>query len=54
MKWIVIVFFAIAALSALLRFEAKERNYTPAQKAALLVVSLAAWALVFVLGAIVT
>ena len=54
MKWIVIFLFAIAALSAMLWSESKERNYTPAQTTALLVVSLAAWTLVFVLGAIVT
>lgn len=54
MKWVVILIFIIAALSALLWFESKERNYTPAQTTALLVVSLAAWALVFLLGAIVT
>jgi hypothetical protein len=53
-KWLVIVIFAIGALSALLWFESSERNYTPAQKTALLVTSLAAWALVFFLGAIVT
>ena len=54
MKWVVMLIFVIAALSALLYFESKERNYTPAQKTALLVISLAAWALVFVLGAVVT
>ena len=54
MKWTVIVIFAIAALTGLLRFESKERNHTPAQKMALLVISLAAWALVVVLGAIAT
>jgi len=53
-KWTVIVIFAIAALTGLLRFESKERNHTPAQKMALLVISLAAWALVVVLGAIAT
>ena len=54
MKWVVILVFAIAALSALLWFESKERNYTPAQTTALLVISLAAWVLVFFLGAIAT
>lgn len=54
MKWAVIVIFVIAALSAVLWSESKERNYTPAQTTALLVVSLAAWALVFVLGAFAT
>ena len=54
MKWVVVFIFAIAALTALLRFESTERNHTPAQKMALLVISLAAWALVVVLGAIVT
>ncbi|MBV8840381.1 MAG: hypothetical protein JO000_27915 [Alphaproteobacteria bacterium] len=54
MKWIVIVLFAVAALSSLLWFESKERNYTSEQKAALLVISLVAWGLVAVLGAVVT
>ena len=54
MKWIVILIFAIAALTGMLWFESKERNYTPVQTTALLVISLAAWALVFFLGAIAT
>jgi hypothetical protein len=53
-KWAVVFIFAVAALSALLWFESKERNYTPLQKTALLVISLAAWALVLVLGSIAT
>jgi hypothetical protein len=52
-KWVVILIFIIGALSALLWFESSERNYTPAQKMALLVTSLTAWALVFFLGAVV-
>jgi len=53
-KWVVIFIFAIAALSSLLWFESKERKYTSEQTIVLLVVSLAAWGLVFFLGAIVT
>jgi len=46
--------FATAFLSALLWFESDERNYTPAQKTALLVTSLTAWGLMLFLGAIMT
>jgi hypothetical protein len=53
-KWVVLLVFVIAALTALLRFEAKERNYTSAQKIALLAISLTAWVLVLCLGAIAT
>ena len=54
MKWIVIVVFAIAALSSLLWAESKERNYTSEQTAALLAISLVAWGLVVVLATVVT
>jgi hypothetical protein len=54
MKWLVISIFATASLSALLWFESDERNYTPVQKAALLVTSLTAWGLVLLLGAMTT
>ena len=54
MKWLVILLFAIASASALLWHESTERNYTAAQKRALLVSSLTAWAFVLVLGAMAT
>ena len=53
-KWLVISLFFMASLSALLWFESSERNYTPAQKTALLVTSLTAWTLVLFLAATMT
>lgn len=53
-KWLTIVVFAIACISALLYFESRERNYTSEQKTALLVTSVIAWVLVVLLGASAT
>jgi len=54
MKWLVVLIFAVASMTALLWFESTERNYTAVQKTALLATSLTAWALVLLLGAITT
>jgi len=54
MRWLVILLFAFASMTALLWFESTERSYTAAQKTALLVSSLTAWAFVLVLGATAT
>jgi hypothetical protein len=54
MKWLVILFFAVASGTALRWFESSERYYTSVRKTTLLVTSLAAWALVLLLGAMTT
>jgi hypothetical protein len=54
MKWLVILLFAIAAVTALLWFESSERNYTLVQERTLLLTSLTAWTLVLFLAAMTT
>jgi hypothetical protein len=53
MKVLILVLFVAAILSSVLWYEAGERNFTPAQKAAFGVTAFVAWILVLVVGSIV-
>jgi hypothetical protein len=54
MKLLILAFFTAAIVASFIWYEAKERNLTSTQKAAFGITALVAWALVLLVGNLVT